>query len=174
MDKLKYDINRFDVRDVTKGPHAVEQTVEPKWNMASIITQLIHLVLTIRYQVVKMRQYIRESKEWLTAYDWKRVRPKLGFTIRTLLMVRYRFKPFYPEGDLVRVDKVFWLNNNYEMPITEMDHRIDQVSDKIIKKYKDDGHPVNTDSDDRDHSKKICQETSVLCKQRENGQLLSV
>ena len=121
-----------------------------------------------------MRQCIRESKEWLTAYDWKRVCPKLGFMIRTLLKVRYRLKPSYPEGDLVRVDEVFWLNNNYEMQTIEMDHRIDQVPDKIINKYKDDGHPVNTDSDDRDHFKKICQKTSVLFKQRENGQLPSV
>ena len=85
IDKLKYDTDYLDVRDVTKGPHAAEQAVEPKWHMAGIITQLIHLVLTTRYQAVKMRQYIRERKERLTAYDWKRVRPKLGFIFRTLL-----------------------------------------------------------------------------------------
>ena len=69
---------------------------------------------------------------------------------------------------------MFWLNNNYEMPITEMGHRVDQVSDKIIKKYEEDWHLVDIDSDDRDNFKKICQEMSVLCKQREKGQLSSV
>ena len=68
------------------------------------------------------------------------MRLRLGFIIRTLLDVRYRIKPSYPEGDLVRVDEVFWLNNNYGVPITEMDHRIDQMSDKIIKQYKNQGH----------------------------------
>ena len=63
IDKLKYDTDCLDVRDVTKDPRAVEQTVEPKWDMARIITQLTHLVLTTRYQVVKIRQYIRESNE---------------------------------------------------------------------------------------------------------------
>ena len=81
-----------------------------------------------------MRQYTRESKEWLTAYDWKRVRPKLGFIIRILLKARYRLKPSCLEGHLVRVEEVFWLNNNYEMPITEMDPHIGQVSDNSIKK----------------------------------------
>ena len=54
IDKLKYDTDRLDVRDVTKGPHAVEQTVEPKRDMAQIITQLTCLVPTTRYQVVKI------------------------------------------------------------------------------------------------------------------------
>ena len=149
IDKLKYYTDRLDARDVTKDPHAVEQTVDPKWDMAGIITQLTHLVLTTRCHVVEMKQCIRESKEWLTAYDWKKVRLKSRFIIRTLLKVRYRLKPTYLEGDLVSVDKVFWLNNKYEMPITKMDHRIDQGSDKIIKEYEDGGHPVNTDSDDQ-------------------------
>ena len=52
------------------------------------------------------------------------------------------------------MDKVFWLNNICEISITEIDHGIDQISNKIIKKYEDDGHLVNTDSDDRDCFKK--------------------
>ena len=98
VDKLKYDTDRLGVRNVTKDPHAVEQSVEPKWDMAGIITQLTHLVLMTRYQVVKMRQYITESKEWLTACDWKKVLPKLGFIIRTLMKVQYRLKPTYIPG----------------------------------------------------------------------------
>ena len=149
IEKLKYVTDRLDIRDVSKDPRVAEQTVEPKFDMAGIITQLTRLVLTTRYQFVKMEQYIRESKEWLTACDWKKVRLKLRFMIRTLVKVRYRLKPTYPEGDLVRVDELFWFNNYYDMPITEMDHCIDQVSDKIIKEYEDDGHLVDIDSDDQ-------------------------
>ena len=62
-------------------------------------------------------------------------------------------KPTYPEGDLVRVADLFWRRYDYDPPITEMDHRIDQVSEKIIKEYIDDGHLVNIDNDDRHHLK---------------------
>ena len=44
------------------------------------------------------RQYIRESKEWLTAYDWKKVRPKVGFIIRILLKVQHTPYSYIPEG----------------------------------------------------------------------------
>ena len=88
IDKLKYDTDRLDIRDVSKDPQTVKQRVDPKLDMAGIITQLTHLVLMTRYQFVKMKQYIRESKEWLTAYDWKKVRCKLKFMIRTLLKLR--------------------------------------------------------------------------------------
>ena len=108
-----------------------------------------------------MEQYIREIKEWLTVYDWKKVRLKLIFVIRTLLKVRYRLKPTYPEGDLVRVVELFWLNDYYDMPITEMDHRIDQVSDKIIKEYEDDGHLVDIDSDDQNLLKNMTRNIST-------------
>ena len=54
-------------------------------------------------------------------------------------------------GRRSRVVELFWLNNNCNMPITEMDHRIDQVSDQIIKDYEDDGHLVDIDSNDRNH-----------------------
>ena len=139
--------------NAAKDRYAVKQSIEPKRDKVGIITQLTHLVLTTRYQVVKTRQYVRESKEWSTAHDWKRVRLRLGFIVRTLLIVRYRLKPSYPKGDLVRVDKVFWPNNNYDVPITEMDHRIDQISDKIIKEYKNKGHLVDIDNDDLNHFK---------------------
>ena len=76
--------------------------------------------------------------------------------------MRYRLKLSYPEEDLVRVDEVFWLNNNYEMPITEIDHRTDQVSDKNIKKFEDDGHLVNTDSDNQDRFKNMPGSISTL------------
>ena len=49
LNKLKYDPDLLDVRDVTKGLQAVSQTVEPKWDMAGVIIQLTHLVLTTRY-----------------------------------------------------------------------------------------------------------------------------
>ena len=104
--------------------------------MAGIITQLTRLVLTTRYQVVKMRQ-LKEGT------------PQAGIHNQNPAEGALQTKPSYPEGDLVRVYKVFRLNNKYEMPITKMDHRIDQGSDKIIKEYEDGGHPVNTDSDDQ-------------------------
>ena len=131
--------------------------------MDGIITQLSHLVLTTRYQVVKMEQYIRESNEWLTVYDWKAVHLELKYITRTLLDLWYRLKPTYPEGDLIRVAELFLLRNDYDMSITEMDHHIDQVSEKIIKETMDDGYSVYIDTDDRHHLK-ICQDTSVLCK----------
>ena len=96
-------------------------------------------------------------------YDWKKLRLKLRFMIRTLVKVRYRLKPTYPEGHLVRVVDLFWLNNNYDMPITEVYPRIDQVSDKTIKEYEDAGHLVDIDSNCR-NLLKICQETSALSK----------
>ena len=60
------------------------------------------------------------------------------------------------------MDKMFWLNNNYEMLITEMNHCIDQVSNKIIQKYEDDGHLVNTDSDNQDRFKNMPGSISTL------------
>ena len=110
-----------------------------------------------------MTQYIRESKKWwLTTYNWKKVRLELRFMTRTLLKVRYRVKPTYTEGDLVKVVGLFWLNNNYDIPIMEMDYHIDQVSDKIIKEYGDDGHLVDIDSDDRNHLKNMQGNISTL------------
>ena len=47
------------------------------------------------------------------------------------------------------------------MPITEMDHRIDQVSDKIIKEYEDDGHLVDIDSDDQNLLKNMTRNIST-------------
>ena len=161
IDKIKYHTDFLDIRYASKDPHAAEQTVDPKFDMAGIITQLTHLVLASRCQFIKMEQYIRKIKEWLTGYDWKKVRLKLRFVIRTLLKVRYRLKPTYPEGDLVRVVELFWLNDYYDMPITEMDHRIDQVSDKIIKEYEDDGHLVDIDSDDQNLLKNMTRNIST-------------
>ena len=54
IDKLKYDTDHRDIRDVSKDPCAAKQTAEPKFGMAGIITQLTHSVLTTRYQFVKM------------------------------------------------------------------------------------------------------------------------
>ena len=64
--------------------------------MAGIIAQLSHLVLIARYEVVTTEQYMGESKEWLTACDWKKASCKLRHMIRTLLDLRYRLKPTYP------------------------------------------------------------------------------
>ena len=71
IDKLKYVTEDLDIRDMARDPHAVEQLIDPKSDMAGIVTQLSHLALTTRYQVIKMEQYIRESKGWLTVNDWK-------------------------------------------------------------------------------------------------------
>ena len=68
--------------------------------------------------------------------------------------LRYRLKPIYLEGDLVRVTNLFWLRNDYDPPITEMDDCINQVSEKIIKEYMDEEYLVNIDNDDRHHLKK--------------------
>ena len=56
IDKLKYDTDRLDIRDVSKDPHAIEQTVEFKFDMAKIITQLTRLVLATRFQFVNIEQ----------------------------------------------------------------------------------------------------------------------
>ena len=61
------------------------------------------------------------------------MRLKLDFIIRTLLDVRHRLKLSYPEGEVVRADEVFWLNNDHNVSITEMDRRLDRMADKIIK-----------------------------------------
>ena len=90
----------------------------------------------------------------MTGYDWKDVRRKLKHIIRTLLDLRYRLKSAYLEGYLIRVAKLFWPKNDHGMPVTEMNHRINQeVSEKIIKECVDDGHLVDIDSDDRHHLK---------------------
>ena len=60
------------------------------------------------------------------------------------------------EEDLIRIAELFWLRNDYDVPVTEMDHRIDQVSEKIINEYMDDGYLVDIDSNDQHHLKKIC------------------
>ena len=121
--------------------------------MAGIITRLVHLVLTPRHQVVQTRDYVRENKEWLTARNWKTMRLKLEFIIRTLLDLRYRLKPSYPEGEVVSADKVFLLNNNHDVPITEMDHRLDRMANKIIEECEKQGNFVGIDKDDVDHFK---------------------
>ena len=64
---------------------------------------------------------------------------------------RYRLEPIYLERDLVRIADLFWLQNDYDPPLTAMDHQIDRVSEKVIKDYMDDGHLVNIDDDDRHH-----------------------
>ena len=61
--KFKYDTDDLDIRDMAKDSRAVEQIIEPKLDMAGIITQLSHLVLTTRYQVVKMEQYILKREQ---------------------------------------------------------------------------------------------------------------
>ena len=130
--------------------------------MTGIITQLVHLILASRYQVVKTRDYIRENKEWPTARDWKRVRLKLGFIIRTLLELRYRLKPSYPEGDIVRADEVFWLNNNHGAPVTEMYHHIDRMTIKIIEECKTQGNLVDIDNNDVDYFKQYARKHQFL------------
>ena len=74
-----------------------------------------------------------------------------------------QIKTDLPGRTLIRVVELFWLNKNYDMPITEVYPRIDQVSDKTIKEYEDAGHLVDIDSNCR-NLLKICQETSALSK----------
>ena len=51
---------------------AIKQAIAKVHNtIDKLITQLSHLALTTRYQVIKMKQYIRESKGWLIVNDWK-------------------------------------------------------------------------------------------------------
>ena len=130
--------------------------------MAVIITQLVHQVLTLRQHVVQTRDYIRENREWLTAHDWKPVRLKLDFVIRTLLDVRYRLKPSYPEGEVVGSDEVFWLNNNHGVSITEMDHRLDHMADKVIEERKNQGNLVDIDEDDIDRFRQYARKHQFL------------
>ena len=91
IDKLKYDIEDLDIRDVAMNPRALERLIKPKSDMAKteIITQLSHLALTTRYQVIKMAQYIEKSTEWLIVNDWKLVSRKTKDTIKTLMDFRY-------------------------------------------------------------------------------------
>ena len=100
IDKLKFDIDDLSVGMEAKEQYAVGQTAEPKRDMAVIIKQLVHQVLTLRHHMVQTRDYMRENREWLTARDWTPVRLKLDFTVRTLLDVRCRLKPSYPEGEV--------------------------------------------------------------------------
>ena len=85
IDKLKYNIDDLDIRYVARESHTVERLIEPKSDMAGIIAQLSHLALTTRYHVIKMAQYIGESKEWLIGNDWKFVNRKTKYIIKTLL-----------------------------------------------------------------------------------------
>ena len=48
-----------------KEQYAVGQTAEPKRDMAVIITQFVHQVLTLRHHVVQTRDYMRKNREWL-------------------------------------------------------------------------------------------------------------
>ena len=95
--------------------------------MAGIITQLSHLAHTTHDQVVRMAQYIRESKEWSIVKNWKVVSRKTEYISTTLMDFRHILKPIYPEGDFVRKVDLFWPQNDYDppIPITEMDHQID-------------------------------------------------
>ena len=142
----------------------MERIIEPKSDMAGIITQLSHLAPTTRYQVIKMAQYIGESKGWSIVNDWKLVSCKTKYISKTLLDFRYTLKPIYSEGDLVRVADLFLLRNDYSQPITEMDHQIDRVSGKVIKEYEDDRHIVNTDDDDRYYLKKYARKHHYFAK----------
>ena len=110
------------------------------------------------------QEITREKTGWLTAHDWKPVRLKLDFIIRTLLDVRYRLKPSYPKGEVVRADEVFWLNNDHNVSITEMDRRLDRMADKIIKECKNQGNLVDIDEEDADRSDSTLRNISSLPK----------
>ena len=124
------------------------------WDTAEIKTRLVCQVLSTRYQVVKTEQYMEESREWLTAYDWDSSSCKLRYMIKSLLKVWYKLNLNDPKEDIVRGTELFWFTNNCDVPITNMDHRIDRVSERIIKKYEKNGHLVNMDNEDRDLLKK--------------------
>ena len=55
IDKLKFDTDDLSVGMEAKEQYAVRQTAEPKRDMAVIITQLVHQVLTLRHHVVQTR-----------------------------------------------------------------------------------------------------------------------
>ena len=48
---------------------------------------------------------------------------------------------------------MFWLNNNHDVTITEMDHRLDRMANKIIEECEKQGNFVGIDKDDVDHFK---------------------
>ena len=54
IDKLKYDMDDLDIRNVVMEPHTVGQLFEPKPDTAKTTTQLSHLAHMTRYQVIKM------------------------------------------------------------------------------------------------------------------------
>ena len=132
--------------------------------MAGIKTRPVGQVLTTRYQVDKTEQYMEESKEWLTVHEWDSSICKLRYTIKSLLKVWYKLNLNDPKEDLIRGAQLFWFTNNCDVPITNMDHRIDQVSERIIKKYEKNGHLVNMDDEDRDLLKKYASQQQYLAR----------
>ena len=158
LETLQYDTKRLNLKDASKDPDTVGKSVEPIWDMPRIIARLFHLVLTTRYQVVETERYMEESKEWLTADDWIEASCKLRCTVTSLRDLRYKLKLTYPEGDLVKYAELFWFTNNCDVAITDMDHRIDQVSERIIKEYEVNGLLVNIDDEDRGWLKKYARQ----------------
>ena len=63
---------------------------------------------------------------------------------------------------VVRADKVFWLNNNHAASITEMDHRLDSMTDKIIEECKKQGNIVDIDEDDVDRLRQYARKHQFL------------
>ena len=66
---------------------------------------------------------------------------------------RYKCKPSYPEGDLIRKEDLFWPQNNYDQPIIDMDHRIDKISEEVINRYLRKGLLVDIEDNDVHHLK---------------------
>ena len=164
LETLQYDTKRLNLKDASKDPDTVGKSVEPVWDMPRIIARLFHLVLTTRYQVVETERYMEESKEWLTADDWIEASCKLRYTVTSLRDLRYKLKLTYPEGDLVKYAELVWFTNNCDVAITDMDHRIDQVSERIIKEYEVNGLLVNIDDEDRGWLKSMPGNISTLHK----------
>ena len=163
---LEYDTQLLNIDDAPVKPDTVEQSVEHIWDTAGIKTRLMKQVLTTRNQVIKTEQYMTESKEWLTAPDWDRSQCILRNTSDSLLKVCHKLEQNDPEEDLIRGIQLFWFTNNYDVPFTNMDRRIDQMSERIIEKYIINGHLVNMDDEDRDHLKKYARQQQYFSREK--------
>ena len=60
-----------------------------------------------RDQVIKAAWFISESREYLVARDWELVDFEMEEAIGTLMDFRYKVKPNYSEGDLIKTVDLF-------------------------------------------------------------------
>ena len=147
MKRLNFNTNKLNPK-VDANAKPPKQEVK-HWEMTKIISQLEELVRTTRHQVDMTGRYMRNSKEWIIACDWKDIIFNLDRTTESLTSLRYRVKPTYKEGNLIRGAEFVWSVNNWEVPITNMDTKIDEMTGKIIEKYEEERNVVNLKEEDK-------------------------